>query len=239
MVAVSAWLTKERSTEWDRPLRVAIYPINADGSKTTQAYIEMLGIDSFADIEAFFDMEAERYTLALKNPVDVYLSSQIMKIPPQPPHNGSVLSIMYWSLKLRYWSWSQDNYKYPKDIQIFVLYYDPETHERVAHSLGLQKGLVGIVNAFSSERMTTENNIIIAHELLHTVGATDKYYVDTNFPVYPIGYAEPERTPLYPQKKAEIMAGRTPINENQAEIPEKLKETVIGNLTAREISWLN
>jgi hypothetical protein len=218
---------------------VAIYPINGDGSKTTQSYIEMLGIESFAAIEAFFDMEAERYELALKHPVDVYLSSQIMKIPPQPPHDGSMLSIMYWSLKLRYWSWSKDNYKYPKDIQIFVLFHDPETHERVAHSLGLQKGLVGIVNAFSSERMTAENKVIITHELLHTVGATDKYDLDTNFPVYPIGYAEPERTPLYPQKKAEIMAGRIPINESQAEIPEKLKETVIGNSTAREIRWLN
>ena len=66
IVAVSAWLTKERSTAWDQSLRVAIYPINGDGSKATQSYIEMLGIDSFAAIEAFFDMEAERYTLALK-----------------------------------------------------------------------------------------------------------------------------------------------------------------------------
>ena len=238
MVACTAWLARARSTDWDDPLAVTIYPINGDGSETTQDHIQSLSVLTFKEIEDFFNEEAERYGLALKTPVDIGLAPEIKEIPPPPPRNRTALSVMVWSLKLRYWSWSRDNYKYPKDIQIFVLYFDPETRKTVAHSLGLQKGLIGIVNAFSSEKMDAENNVVIAHELLHTVGATDKYEPRTNMPLYPIGYAEPELDPVLPQEYAEIMAGRIPINENKAEAPRGLEETVIGEATAIEIRWL-
>ena len=36
MVALSTWWTKERSTDWDAPLVVAIYPINGDGRERPQ-----------------------------------------------------------------------------------------------------------------------------------------------------------------------------------------------------------
>jgi hypothetical protein len=42
---------------------------------------------------------------------------------------------------------------------------------------------------------------------------------------------------LYPQEKAEIMAGRIPIDEHKAEIPENLDKTVIGTILAGEIHW--
>ena len=41
--------------------------------------------------------------------------------------------------------------------------------------------------------MTEENNVIVAHEILHTFGATDKYDPATTQPRYPDGYAEPGR----------------------------------------------
>ena len=56
-------------------------------------------------------------------------------------------------------------------------------------------------------------------------------------PVYPDGYAEPEREPLYPQEAAEIMACRIPLSEVKAEMPEDLFHTVIGGKTAQEIKW--
>ncbi len=54
---------------------------------------------------------------------------------------------------MRYWSWSMDNYDHPKDIQVFVIYFDPEQSQRLAHSLGLQKGLIGVVNAFADKKI--------------------------------------------------------------------------------------
>jgi hypothetical protein len=121
---------------------------------------------------------------------------------------------------------------------MFVLYHDPGRSERVSHSLGLQKGLIGVVNAFASNAQTAENNVVIAHELLHTVGATDKYDPRTNQPAFPDGYAEPEREPRLPQAYAEIMAGRTPVSESEADMPLSLEHVLIGTKTAREINWL-
>jgi len=238
MVAGGAWLNKERTTDWDKPLTVAIYPINGDGSEATHKYINSLDFETFKPIEDFFIHEAKKYQLTLKKPIDIDLAPEINEQPPKPPYGKSVLSVMYWSLKLRYWSWSRDNYKYPKEIQVFVIYFDPEKQKTVAHSLGLQKGLIGVVNAFADKKMAKENNIVISHEILHTVGAADKYNPRTNQPLYPIGFAEPDRAPVLPQKKAEIMAGRIPVEENKAEIPKGLKQAVIGKATAFEIRWL-
>ena len=144
---------------------------------------------------------------------------------------------MLWSLKLRYWAWKNDNYPYPEDVQVFVMYFDPEKTSTVAHSLGLQKGLIGVVNAFASKEMKKENHVIIAHEILHTVGATDKYDPATNLPLYPNGYANPHQDPLWPQEQAEIMAGRMAVSESKAEQPRKLEEVVLGQVSAFEINW--
>jgi hypothetical protein len=238
MVAVGGWLAKTRSTSWEKPLNVIVYSINGDGSSASQKYIDKLGNTDFSDIEKFFEREAKHHGLTLNKPIDVSLAGELKEKPPLPPRNGSQLSIMFWSLKLRYWAWKIDNYPYPEDIQIFVLYFDPKKTKTVAHSLGLQKGLIGVVNAFASKEMKKENHVIIAHEILHTVGATDKYDPNTNQPIYPIGYAEPQQSPLYPQKKAEIMAGRIAKTEHKAEQPRKLKQVVLGESTAIEINWL-
>ncbi len=238
IVAVGAWLNKARTTDWENSLEVIVYAINADGRMATQQYIDKIENNDFIDIEEFFQNEAERYALSLKKPVDVSFAGELKEKPPLPPRGGSQLSIMFWSLKLRYWAWQNDNYPYPEDVQIFILYFDPEKTKTVAHSLGLQKGLIGVVNAFASKKMKKENHVIITHELLHTVGAIDKYNPKTNQPLYPIGYAKPEQSPLYPQKKAEIMAGRIAITENKAEQAETLKQVVIGESTAIEINWL-
>jgi hypothetical protein len=108
---------------------------------------------------------------------------------------------------------------------------------KLPHSTGLQKGQLGVVHAFADADMDGSNSIVIAHEILHTLGATDKYDPATNQPVFPDGYAEPDAAPLHPQRRAEIMAGRIAISETQADTPRSLKRVVIGAKTAREINW--
>jgi hypothetical protein len=108
----------------------------------------------------------------------------------------------------------------------------------LSHSLGLQKGLIGVVNAFASEKQAAQNDVVIAHELLHTLGATDKYDPRTNQPEFPDGYADPQRQPALPQEYAEIMAGRVPVTADRAEMPDGLDAVLIGAKTAREINWV-
>jgi hypothetical protein len=85
--------------------------------------------------------------------------------------------------------------------------------------------------------MAGSNNVVIAHELLHTVGATDKYDLASGEPLNPAGLADPDREPLYPQERAEIMAGRRALSAQESEMPHSLAGVVVGADTAREIRW--
>lgn len=238
-VGLNSWLTRLRSTDWNDPLWVVIYPVNGDDSVAAQRYIDSLDVTAFRPVADFFAAEARRFGLDLSEPVTVKLAPAVAERPPAPSADGGVLSVMLWSLRLRYWAWTHDNFAGPTpDVQMFVVYYDPERHPVVRHSLGIRKGMIGVVNAFAGRGMAARNNVVIAHEFLHTVGATDKYEAASNLPVFPDGYAEPRREPLYPQIHAEIMGGRIPLSKTRAVMPRSLAFARVGEKTAREIRWL-
>jgi hypothetical protein len=75
------------------------------------------------------------------------------------------------------------------------------------------------------------------HELLHTLGASDKYDRASGQPLVPDGLADPAQDPRYPQKMGEIMAGRIAVSATRAELPDSLADMVVGPATAREIGW--
>lgn len=238
-VALDTYRTRVRTTSWENTLRATIYPIVADGQPVTREYVDKLRREDFAAIEAFLDSEASRYGVTLADPLSVRLAPPLAELPPLPPADRNVPGVIAWSLRLRWWA-SRREAGQPRphsQIRLFVLYYDPASQPRVQHSLGMQKGLIGIVHAFASRPMTPTNNVVIAHELLHTLGATDKYDPATGLPRYPDGYAEPGREPRYPQVAAELMGGRIALSADRAEIPVALGNTVIGPLTAQEIGW--
>jgi hypothetical protein len=238
-VALNTYFDRVYSTDWDIPLRVALYPINADGSEEAERFIRELQASHFGSIESFFESEARRYELSLAKPVRILLGEQLRELPPIVAPEASTLSVISWSLRMRYWAWQNgaDPGGIPPDVKLFVLFHDPKRQSRLPHSIGMQKGLFGIVNAFADRRMMGSNDTVIAHELLHTLGAIDKYDVRTTLPMYPVGYAEPDREPTYPQRFAELMGGRIPITGERAEIPESLRQVLIGPLTAAEIGW--
>jgi len=239
-VAMNSLLSRLRSTDWNESLWVVVYPVNGDNSTVSQRYIDDLSPEAFDAIETFLSAEAQRHGQQIREPVTIQLAPQVPEHPPMPPVNGSTLSVMLWSLKLRYWSWRIDTFKGPQpDVQMFVVYHDPETHSRLRHSLGLRKGMIGVVNAYAGRSMEKRNNVVVVHEFLHTVGATDKYDMTSNQPHYPDGYAEPDRTPLYPQRMAEIMGGRIPLSEHDAVMPASVERSSIGDRTAQEINWFN
>ena len=116
-----------------------------------------------------------------------------------------------------------------------MLYHQAEPGKKLAHSLGLQKGLIGVVHAFADPKATPQNNIVIAHEILHTLGATDKYDAD-GLPIYPNGYAEPELPQSLRRNQAEIMAGRIALPDGRNIMPVSLEKCIIGLTTAQEIN---
>lgn len=223
---------------WLRPLDIVIYPINGDRSEETASYVASLSAGQFQEIGAFLDSQAERYRLQKLPRARIELGREIAELPPPPPQGTrSALDSVVWSLKTRYYAfrhtpfWSGLGH-----IRLFVVYQQGEENTPLQHSLGLHKGLIGVVHVFAREDMAEQNKVVIAHELLHTLGATDKYDRDGQ-PVYPDGFAEAGDAPRYPQRMAELMAGRRPISPERAEIPEGLARCVIGPKTAYEINW--
>ena len=239
-VSLNTFLSKTRSTDWNNSLWVVIYPINGDQRADTQDYIESLITEHFVDIETFFQKEVERYRVPLDEPIKVMLSNVLTSNPPEPPENPSLLDNVLRSLTMRYWSWKNDNWDgVEPDIRIYMRFFSPKGQQALRHSLGLQKGLIGVVNGYADVEYQGQNNFIAAHELLHTLGATDKYDPKTSWPLWPDGYAEPTKTPLLPQTKAEIMGGRVQVSPSIALIPPSLEHAVVGAATAIEINWLS
>ncbi|MEO8225335.1 MAG: hypothetical protein ABI661_11070 [Gammaproteobacteria bacterium] len=236
IVAGGAWSDRQRTTDWKEALWVGVFPVNADGRPETGRYIAALEQQQYAAIEEFFAREAAEYGLPIDQPVKVVLYPEVSKLPPQLERGAGVVARVLWSLELRYYTWRQAG-DTPADIRVFVLYHNPETTTAVPHSLGLQAGLLGVVHAYADEDLDEPNNVVIAHEVLHTVGATDKYDPATNLPLFPQGYGEPDAEPRFPQVVAEVMAGRIPLTPELAEMPAGLGDVVIGPQTAAEIRW--
>jgi hypothetical protein len=239
IVAAGAWLDRKGSTSWKEPLWVGIYPINADGSASADRYIDSLSEATFADIETFFEREGPRFKAGLAQPVHMVLYPRSSQLPPSLPQGASRLSVMLWSLKLRWFASraSAAPGRAPPRVRLFVLYHDPQSLTSVPDSHGMQKGLVGVIHAFADKSMARTNNVVVAHELLHTLGATDKYVDGTGQPRYPDGFADPAQKPLYPQMRTELMAGRRAVSATDAEMPDSLRDVVVGPLTAQEIHW--
>ena len=119
-----------------------------------------------------------------------------------------------------------------------MLFHDPEVNSKLDHSFGLKKGHICMVKAFATRHQAERNNVIIVHEMLHTLGATDKYNLQTMQPRYPEGYANLGKKPLLPQEHAEIMGRGIPLSPTESKMPESLAYTLVGPITAKEIKWL-
>ncbi len=240
-IAGGSYLTRVRTTSWEESLWVTVYPIVADDRQVTRDYVERLDPTHFAAIERFMEQETARYGVDIARPVRLDVGEVVTSLPPEPPFGGNPLEVIWWSLNMRLWANEamRNQRGAPPDIRLFVIYHDPAIMPRVPHSVGLRKGMLGVVHVFAAREMKGANQFVIAHEMLHTLGATDKYVPGTNLPIFPIGYAEPDASPRHPQRFAEIMGGRIPISASESRIPASLGHARVGAATALEIRWID
>jgi hypothetical protein len=239
-VALGAWLDRSRSRDWNDTLRITVYPISESTDAGVRAYTTALQAEDFADVEAFFVDEASGYDITLAQPVRVRVSHAAKELPPALPDRPGPLTIALWSLRLRYFAartaW-HDPLPRP-DIQVFAL-YSPLAPGAAAmpDSVGLSKGLIAVTHLYGDADAAGSNQVVLAHEVLHTLGATDKYDFATGQPLVPAGLGEPDRKPMYPQPFGEIMAGRIATGARDAVIADGLEQMLVGPATALEIGW--
>jgi hypothetical protein len=239
LVAGGEFLTKRFARDWDMTLTVHVYPIAAAPVPAVDAYVDALRADEFHELEQFIAAEARRYGVTLELPIRVRLAPRLADLPPALADDASLLGVAWWSLRMRWHAtvveWRNDAPR--ADIVVFAQYHDGAAEPVLDRSLALEKGLVAIANLFAERSARGSNQVVLAHEILHTLGASDKYDLATNLPRYPEGFAAPQAQPLYPQRHAELMGGRIPLAPHEAAIPDSLREVVVGPVTALEIGW--
>jgi hypothetical protein len=240
-VALGEFLASRRSTDWDNTLWVDVYLVNGDRLASTQRYVDSIDAKEFDGVDEFFAAEAKRYGVAIEQPFRLNVVGQCRDELPAADAHPSLLGTMWWSLEMRWLAlkldWQRSGPK--PDIVAFAIYHDSAASAVLDRSMALRKGLIAVTNLFASSDARGSNQVVLAHELLHTLGATDKYSLTSDLPRFPDGFADPALKPRLPQRKAELMAGRIPLDEQHAVMPESLRNVVVGRLTAAEIGWLH
>lgn len=227
--------------DWERPLRVVVYPENADGSEQARAHIEALEPDRFQNVEDYLAEQAARYDLEIERPFVFELGNPIEGAPTAPDYR-SFWAHLQWGLRMRFWYWRFDDQGRAPDITVIARYRRAEDggdNPGGLHSLGIPELNLAVANLIADGSAEGLNNVVLAHELLHTVGADDLYDPATGLPKFPEGYADPDRRPRHPQSRAELMAGRIPLAPGRAVQARRLEETTIGTETAAEVGWRN
>ncbi|WP_436870406.1 hypothetical protein [Acinetobacter courvalinii] len=236
VVAVNAY--RDQNQDWNQPIHILLHPINADGRTTTQQYIQQLQQDDFAEVKQYLAKNSQQYR-GQSSYFMIQIGRELQQTPPKMSEQPSILNNILWSLKFRFYAWKQhQSMDGSPSLTLYLNFYDPKQSRELKHSTALERGRIGSVNLFASPKQAAQNNVVLVHELLHGFGATDKYNLNNGEPIFPIGYAQADQQPLYPQTEAEIMGGRIPLSEHKSKMPNDLNETVISILTAREVGWI-
>lgn len=239
VIVVSTWMTERRMAAWERPILVTIYPIAAGDDPETLRFVESVELEDFAEVNRFMNREALPYGFAVTPAFRFQLAPPSQELPPPVPAQFEAAEIGWWSLKMRWWAWMKDlrGDLVSADIQMFVLYHRLDGKSEAGISVGMRKGRYGIVKAYTRASMADTNVMVFTHEMLHVLGATDKYVLTSGEPIYPEGYAEPNKRPLFPQNRAEIMGMRIPVNSFSSVMADSLEQCKIGRQTAEEIGF--
>jgi hypothetical protein len=239
VLVVGTWMTERRLASWERPAWVTVYPIAADEDASTIEFVKGLDVSDFDAVNEFMERETRPYGIRVTPAFYIQLAPASFELPPAIPDQNSPAAIALWSLKMRWWSWIQSfrDDLVTADIQMFVLYHGVNGRNEVDISVGIREGRYGVVNAYAEKSMDSRNLVVFTHELMHVLGASDKYSRATGEPEFPFGFADPNQYPLFPQKRAEIMGGRVPLSANVSEMPRSLGQCKIGKKTAEEIGF--
>lgn len=241
-VLVWAWRdvrSRHGRNEWNRPLSVAIVlvrtgPLDEGAVAAFRERVAALEARLADERRRYLEGATRPFALTFLGPVDASQG------PPRPSGDGILAAgSETWAL----WTWvsgidrkaALDKGAY--DSRIYVAARAPASREReVVEGESEQGGRLGAVEVELDTSTVDLALFVTAHELFHTLGATDKYD-DVGRTLVPAGLAEPRRVPALPQAFAEVMARNRPVEPGLEVPPETLDELAVGPETAREIGW--
>ncbi len=242
VVVVYAWhdVRQRRARKaWDHTLDVAIVLVR-------EGAVDPIAIDdlkeTFPVLESRLAEELHRYRPTAPKPFSFTLLGPVDSRDAAPALPGAgVLDLAKHQWALHEWTSDVDargalsvgGY----DSRVYVTLRPPSGKRVWVEGASEQGGRVGTVTVDLDTGDVDLVASVIAHELFHTLDATDKYD-SSGRAVAPDGLAEPELSPRYPQRFVEIMARGRPIAPGDEVLLQSIGELAVGPATAEEIGWL-
>ncbi|MBX3201166.1 MAG: hypothetical protein KF894_23710 [Labilithrix sp.] len=242
LIAVRDVRSRRARTAWDRSLDVAIVLVDAPGAAPATAAAVQALRERTPALEARLAEEMARHGRAGPPPFRFRVFGPIAGAPASPaPAGDGVVDLAKQALAMRTWLGEVD----PRagvepdhfDARVYVAVRSPERETSASvEGRSEQGGRIGFVDVELDETMVDLALFVVAHELLHTLGAEDSYDANGRALV-PAGLVEPDLQPRYPQRFAEVMARNRPVSPGSEVPPGSLDELGVGDVTARAIGW--
>jgi len=245
LAGVAAWGWRDRVSRrernaWEHTLHVAIVLLRV--APTPDSAFASLRARGPA-LEDRLQAEARRYRPGIPRPFLFAFFGPIDEtaLPPVPKSDGVVdLAEQSWR-SWRYYGEADARAGVDAgafDTRLYVVVRASSVEGRtLAEGRSEEGGRTGSVEMELSDTDSADFALLaVAHELFHTLGAEDKYDERGKTRI-PLGLAEPELTPQFPQRFAEIMARNRPVAPDRERPPDSLDEMAVGPVTAREIGW--
>jgi len=232
--------SRRARTEWEHPVEVAVALVEL-GTVDPRA-VEALRA-RFPALEARLASEYHRHGGRLAVPVHftVFGPVAVDRAPPPDPE-ATLSSLARHAYEQWRWTHAVDvGCSLPArrfDSRIYVLVRVPrEAHRDWVEGSSELGGRVGVARIDLDATVIDLALFVVTHELLHTLGASDKYDA-AGRALIPEGLVEPHRIPLYPQRSAEVMTRNLVLAPGSERPPDSLSELGVGAGTAAEIGWL-
>lgn len=240
-VALYAWRDYERRqarNDWTQTLEVAIVFVEREPVSAAAIETAKLRAD---DLATLLGDEMSRYRAGLPPfRFTVFGPTPYRDPPPEAGEPGFFSDARFaWQL-WRFTSKVDDAAGVSDrtfDARIYVVVTPPRNaKKKQIEGASQQGGKIGVVEVELDETMVDFALFVAAHELFHTLGASDKYDASGNVLV-PDGLPEPDLAPVFPQRYVELMARHRAVGPGLTKPPKSLGELRIGPTTAREIGW--
>jgi len=238
LYAVHDVRSRRARNDWQRRLDVALVIVTAPGVDAGAVTALRRRVP---ELSAALGRECRRYRANGPRPFDFATYGPVALEVPLPEAGGEGLADA-----ARY-AWALHGFTSDIDARADVpsrafdarvyLLLEPATKQAIVEGRSEHGGRVAIARAELDVETVDLALFVAAHELFHTLGAVDHYGPDGRA-LLPDGLAEPDRVPLFPQPRAEVMARNRPLSATEEARPESLDELAVGPSTAREIGWV-